>query len=123
LSPFALGQVDRLVRADAHRRTLRNRPRKVTTDAEALALFAELEAVPMQRRRSAEFKARSREFAERLGLLDESFCSCVGVLERESEPCRPPDLIARDAWFRCRAVRKQLLEAARLSGKRGARAN
>jgi hypothetical protein len=34
------------------------------------------------------------------------------VLDRSRRTCHPPGYIARDDWFRCRAVREQLLAAA-----------
>jgi hypothetical protein len=88
-----------------------------------LRQFVELESVPMRQRRSAEFKARDRELAERLGLMDEWFCMVCSVLDRESAPCHPEGYARNDAWRKVRAVRKQLLAAAGLGGQRPARAS
>jgi non-ribosomal peptide synthetase component F len=78
---------------------------------EAVALFAELEAVPSRRRSAQEFKQRSRELARMLGLEHEWFVACCDVHDTSNEPCWPPDHVAVQAWHRVRAVRRQLLAA------------
>jgi hypothetical protein len=105
------------------KRTVIDRPRKALIDFETLAMFVTLENVPLRRRRSDEFKRRSRELARRLNLHDEWFFSRTDVLDRTRGPCHPPGYVAHDAWFRCRAVRLQLLEAAGLSEPRRTRAS
>jgi hypothetical protein len=83
--------------------------RRPVFSAEAVELFAELE------RRSDGYRPYtegSRRLAAMLGLVDEWIVSCH-VNDRSSAPCHPPGYLAYDAWFRCRAVRFILLEAAR----------
>jgi hypothetical protein len=97
------------------KRTQLERPRKTTTTTETVRLFVELDAVPMRDRGSRDFEQRAYELAQRLDLGDEHFCSRCSVLDRESGPCWPEGHVARDAWFRVRAVRNQLLAAAGLN--------
>jgi hypothetical protein len=85
-------------------------------DPEMLALFAELEAVPLRQRKTDKFKARSRELAKQLGLGYEWLCMQTTVLDREARPCHPPGYARNEAWRKVRAVRLQLLAA--LAGHR-----
>jgi hypothetical protein len=84
--------------------------RRPTFSTEAIALFVELEAVPPQRRDSQTFKNQEHELARRLGLVSE-WWTCNSVLDRSGRPCNPPGYVAYQDWFRCRAVRRQLLAA------------
>jgi len=97
------------------KRTQRERQRKTTTTAETVRLFVELDAVPMRLRQGRDFEQRAYELAQRLDLGDEHFCSRCSVLDRDSGPCWPEGYVARDAWFKVRAVRLRLLEAAGLN--------
>jgi hypothetical protein len=90
--------------------------RRHSFSAEAIALFIELEAVPVRRRKLEEFRDRERELAGLLGLGAEFFLSCCSVLDRERTPCWPPWCAAHADWHRVRAVREQLLEAAATQG-------
>jgi hypothetical protein len=83
--------------------------RRPVFSAEAVELFAELERRPDGYRPYTE---ASRRLAAMLGLVDEWIVSCH-VNDRSSAPCHPPGYLAHDAWFRCRAVRIQLLRAVR----------
>ena len=56
------------------KRTPLDRRRKPLIDAETLALFTRLEAVPMRQRKTQAFKDKDRELARRLGLGDEWLC-------------------------------------------------
>jgi hypothetical protein len=80
---------------------------------ETIALFVELEHM---KRTSPQFEERSRALAERLGLMDEYFMR-QNVGDRSAVPPQP-SLCAHQAWHRCRAVREQLLAAAREAGRR-----
>jgi hypothetical protein len=95
------------------KRTPLNRQRTPPIDAEALRVFAELDAVPLASRFNWEFERRAYQLAQRLGLGEEHFCSRCSVLDHDSDPCWPPGYEARDAWFKVRAVRNQLIEATR----------
>lgn len=75
---------------------------------ELVALFIELEAVPARQRRQ-EWQAGSKRLAGLLGLTSEWWAMCH-VHDRSAGPCWPDGYYARDAWFRCRAVREALLE-------------
>jgi hypothetical protein len=97
------------------RRTPLDRPRKAMIDAETLKAFAELESVPMRRRReSQEFEQRAYALARRLNLEYEHFCMRCSVLDRERKPCHPPGYARNDSFWKVRAVRLQLLELAGL---------
>jgi hypothetical protein len=87
---------------------------------EALALFVELEAVPMRRRDAPEWQAASHRLAEMLGLVDEWFCSGCDVLDCSARPCHPPGYTSYDDWFKVRAVRELLLEAIGLGDRQAA---
>jgi hypothetical protein len=100
------------------KRTIINRPRRPHRfTPEALALFAELEAVPT-RRRGQEWEAKSRRLAELLGPLgigDEDFafawfCGRLDVLDREIAR-RPRTGYWEAIWLRVAATRELLLEA------------
>jgi hypothetical protein len=85
--------------------------RRPTFSAEALDLFEELERV--RSRRSEAFRDKSLRLARMLGLATEWWCSVTDVNERGPGPVHPEGYVAREAWFRCRAVRIQLLQAVR----------
>jgi hypothetical protein len=87
--------------------------RRPVFDAETIALFVELERMPRQ---SPQFEERSRALAERLGLMNEWFMR-QNVSDRSAGPCPQPWLCAHQAWFRCRAVREQLLAAVGEAGR------
>jgi hypothetical protein len=87
------------------------KPRKQFS-AETVGLFRELNSAPARHRHRLEFKAQEKELARMLDLTAE-YWTTNSVLDRSREPCWPPGLIARDDWFRCRAVREQLLVASR----------
>jgi hypothetical protein len=95
------------------KRTPISRPRLPTLTREAIALFAELEQVPMRRRDTRAFKERAHELARMLGLVSERW-TINSVLDRSREPCRPPHYQASKDWQTCRAVREQLLAAVEL---------
>ena len=80
---------------------------------EALALFIALDKVPLRRREDDDFRIRERELHRLLDLVGEWFCSSCSVLDRDEKPCWPEGYPARDDWFKVRAVRELLLEAAR----------
>jgi hypothetical protein len=94
------------------KRTLLRRERRLTFDAETLALFVKLERMP--RRRSDRSK-EERELHRRLGLESEWFCSVVSVLDRARSHHSPGSPQADD-WRRCYKVRLQLLAAAAEQG-------
>ena len=85
--------------------------RRPSFSAEALDLFEELER--MRAQRSEAFRDKSLRLAHLLGLETEWWCSITHVHERGPGPVHPEGYLARDAWFRCRAVRIQLLQAVR----------
>jgi hypothetical protein len=97
-------------------RVPRNRDRKAIFDAETLALFVELESMPLRERHDAGFKARNRELHDRLNLGYEHFCMVCSVLDRARGPSHPEAYARNDAWYRVRAVRLTLLEAAKERG-------
>jgi hypothetical protein len=92
-----------------NRRTI-SRPRRPTFGPEVLALFAELNAVPMRDRKD-EFKARDRELAEMLSIGDEWLFSIASVTD--GRPLRTSGMTtpAYADHLRVRAVREQLLAA------------
>jgi hypothetical protein len=104
------------------KRTVLDRPRTPAIDAETVALFKALNAVPLRRRESPEFEQRAYALAQRLGLGDEHFCSRCSVLDRERAPCWPPEYYAHGVWHRVRAIRLQLLEMTGLSAPDARRA-
>jgi hypothetical protein len=83
--------------------------RRPVFSSEAVELFLEIERTPGGNR---PYTGASRRLAGMLGLVDEWVVSCH-VNDRSSGPCHPPSYVAHDAWFRCRAVRIQLLRAVR----------
>jgi hypothetical protein len=91
-------------------RRIIDRPRRPSFTAEALALFAELEAVPAHLRRTDEFKDKDRELARMLGLGGEWLCSVASVTDRR-RPRPPPRRPAEDDQDRVYRVRLALLEA------------
>jgi hypothetical protein len=60
-----------------------------------LALLAELDSAPVSRRRSQEFKDKSRELAQILNLFDE-YWTINSVLDTSAEPCHPRGYVARE---------------------------
>jgi hypothetical protein len=92
--------------------------RRPSFSAEALALFVELEAVPLRRRHSQEFRERDRALARMLGLGGEWLCSVASVTDRE-RPRSPPTRPAEHDAHRVYAVRQALLEAAGLPVQQG----
>jgi hypothetical protein len=92
-------------------RRIIDRPRRPRFTKEALALFAELEAVPVRSRDQQDWQAASRRLAAMLGIEDEWFCSGCHVHDCSTEPSHSPEYVAHHAWFRVRAVREALLEA------------
>ena len=96
------------------KRTVLDRPRTPTLDAETIALFTELEAVPIRRRDTREFEERAYALAQRLNLGYEHFCARCSVLDRERRPCHPPGYARNDSFWKVRAVRLRLLEMAGL---------
>jgi hypothetical protein len=83
--------------------------RRPSFSREVLALFAKLEATPARQRRTQEFKDGAHQLARLLEQTDE-YWTGNSVLDR-GKPCHPPGYIATVHWGRCRAMRKQLLEA------------
>ena len=102
------------------KRTPLDRRRKPLIDAETLALFTRLEAVPMRQRKTQAFKDKDRELARRLGLGGEWLCCIQSVLDHGKTP-PPKHLACHESWFRVKAVREQLLEAAGLDERGRAR--
>jgi hypothetical protein len=80
---------------------------------EAIALFRELDAVPMRRRKGREWDAAARQLSVLLDLESEWFCSAgrCCVLDRSSAPHCMPDKAAYETWFRTKATRELLLES------------
>jgi hypothetical protein len=76
-------------------------------DRETLRLFLALEGVS---RDDPDFKATSLALARRLDLTDE-WWMMKHVNDRSRGPCHPVGYAARDAWYKCREVRHQLLAA------------
>jgi hypothetical protein len=97
------------------KREILNRPRRPRFTPQAIALFAELERVPMRRRDCQEFKDREHRLARFLGLTSE-FWTGNSVLDRSESPCHPEGYIANDDWRTCRALRRALLQAAKAAG-------
>ena len=98
------------------KRTQIDRPRKASyrIDAEAVALFARLEAVPVRHRMGYAYREHEKRLAKMLGLWPENFLDG----EQLNDPTlflRPPQYEFRRAgWERVTATRKQLLELAGL---------
>jgi hypothetical protein len=82
--------------------------RRYGLSPEALSLFAELEATPLQCQYREDYREREHELARLMGLVSE-FWTGNSVLDRSAGPCHPPEYIAHEDWHRCRAVREQLL--------------
>jgi hypothetical protein len=80
----------------------------------ALELFTALERVPAHRRHSRRFKDQEHELARRLHLVDE-WWTCNSVTDKSFGPCHPEGCIARQDWFRCRAIRLALLQTVKES--------
>jgi hypothetical protein len=77
---------------------------------EVIALFRELERVPMRQRGTDEFRERDRTLARKLGLTA-SWWGGNTVLDRSKGPCWPPWLCAHEDWYVVRRIREQLLAA------------
>jgi hypothetical protein len=82
------------------------RERRPVFSAEALALFARLEAMPPRQRDEQE----QRRLARLLGLTPERWMGC-DVLDRSRRACCPESCAAFDAWHKVRRVREALLAA------------
>jgi hypothetical protein len=95
------------------KRTTINRQRTPTIDAETLALFVELNAVPMRRRDTDTFKQRDRALARRLDLGGEWMCDVCSVTDPSRKSYRTG--FHHDAWLKVRAVRLRLLAMAGMS--------
>jgi hypothetical protein len=102
-------------------RTPINRARTPLIDAETLALFVELNAVPMRRRDTQAFRARDLELHRRLGISIEWKCDVCSVLDPSRKSYRTG--FHHESWLRVRAVRLQLLEAAGMTEARPKRAS
>jgi hypothetical protein len=77
---------------------------------ELIALFVELENTPV-RQRGQEWQAGSKRLAGWLGLTSE-WWSTNHVNDRMARPCWPRGHYAYSAFYRCRAVRRRLIEEA-----------
>jgi hypothetical protein len=75
----------------------------------ALALFIELDGKPKERK---SFSSGSRQLAELLGLEAEWFTG-NSPLDQRAEPHRSPGCQSYADWCTCRAVREELLAAAK----------
>jgi hypothetical protein len=84
--------------------------RKSVFSDDALALFAELNAVPL-RNRDDDFKARDRELARMLGLGGQWLCSVASVTD--GRPLRPASMTPSTYadHVKVRVVRERLLAA------------
>lgn len=102
-------------------RTPIKRTRTPIIDAETLALFVELNAVPKRRRDSQTFKDRDRQLARRLDLGGEWMCDVTSVTDDERVSHRTG--MHHDSWLKVRAVRLRLLAMAGISAPRRTRAN
>jgi hypothetical protein len=88
-------------------RTAIRRNRHPSFTPEVLRLFAELEHGSQ---RGPKFKEKARELARMLDLTS-AWWGGQSVLNRRPAPCHPPGHIAHEDFYRCRAVRRQLLAA------------
>jgi hypothetical protein len=95
------------------KREIVGRPRRAVFGPDIVELFHELEATPLAQRDRLEWKVKSRALARGLGLSAEWWMT-VDVHDRSSGPCWPEGYAAHDAWYRVRAVREALLEAAKV---------
>jgi hypothetical protein len=102
-------------------RTPINRTRTPIIDAETLALFVELDAVPKRRRDTDTFKQRDRELARRLDLGGEWMCDVCSVTDASHKSYRTG--MHHDSWLKVRAVRLRLLALAGISEAPAKRAN
>jgi hypothetical protein len=102
-------------------RTPINRTRTPIIDAETLALFVELNAVPKRRRDTDTFKQRDRELARRLDLGGEWMCDVCSVTDASHKSYRTG--MHHDSWLKVRAVRLRLLALAGISEGPAKRAN
>ena len=102
-------------------RTPINRTRTPIIDAETLALFVELDAVPKRRRDRNTFKQRDRELARRLDLGGEWMCDVCSVTDASHKSYRTG--MHHDSWLKVRAVRLRLLALAGISEAPAKRAN
>jgi hypothetical protein len=90
-----------------------SRPRLPQFTDQTLKLFRALEATPVRRRRTQEFKDGAHQLARLLEQTDE-YWTGNSVLDR-GRPCHPVGYIATVHWARCRTIRKALLEALKRS--------
>jgi hypothetical protein len=90
--------------------------RRQSFTPEVLGLFSELDAVPVRRRHSEDFKAKHRKLAQQLDLVSE-YWTINSVLDRSAGPCHPPGYVAHQDWFTCRRVRTELLAALRTTSR------
>jgi hypothetical protein len=81
-------------------------------DRKALALFLEIENTPQHERGPKVYNDREHELARLLGLTSE-WWGGNSVCDNSEAPCWPPHLTAHQNWFKVRAVRNALLEAAK----------
>lgn len=102
-------------------RTPINRTRTPIIDAETLALFVELDAVPKRRRDTDTFKQRDRELARRLDLGGEWMCDVCSVTDASHKSYRTG--MHHNSWLKVRAVRLRLLALAGISEAPAKRAN
>jgi hypothetical protein len=102
-------------------RTPINRTRTPIIDAETLALFVELNALPKRRRDTDRFKQRDRELARRLDLGGEWMCDVCSVTDASLKSYRTG--MHHDSWLKVRAVRLRLLALAGISEAPAKRAN
>ena len=92
-----------------NRNPLERERRRLSFDAETLALFVHLDG--MKARNSEAFKAGDHDLARRLDLVSE-YWTGNSVLDRSRGPCHPPGYISRQDFFTCRERRQALLHAA-----------
>ena len=80
-------------------------------DREALVLFIEIENTPQHKRGPKVYNDKEHELARLLGLVPE-WWKGNSVCDDGDGPCCPPHLVRYRNWFKVRAVRNALLEAA-----------
>jgi hypothetical protein len=80
-------------------------------DRKALELFIQIEATPQQKRGPKVYNDMEHELAKLLGLVPE-WWNGNSVCDDSDAPCWPPHLTAYQNWYKVRAVRNALLEAA-----------
>ena len=80
--------------------------------AEAISLFIELEHMRRGRRDSREFRDKSKQLANLLGLSSEFWGGC-NVNDTSRAPCHPSWCVAYGDFYVVREVREALLSATR----------